>query len=118
MTKLPLVVWSEIPVRDVAAAARFYDAVLGTKTPVENEGTRVVANLGGGLDTVGCTLHEGAPGAGSLVHFNIDNLDDASARLESAGGKVVSPPVEIPPGRFVFATDPDGNKLGLFEAKR
>ena len=33
-----------------------------------------------------------------------------------AGGTVLPmPPVTIPPGRFVYATDLDGNSFGLFE---
>jgi predicted enzyme related to lactoylglutathione lyase len=31
------------------------------------------------------------------------------------GGKVLSPVITIPPGRFAYATDPDGNSIGLFE---
>jgi len=38
------------------------------------------------------------------------------ARCDDAGCKVVSPIVEIPPGRFAYARDLDGNSLGLFES--
>ena len=36
-------------------------------------------------------------------------------RVKQAGGTVVSPIIQIPPGRFFYATDPDGNSIGLFE---
>ena len=35
-------------------------------------------------------------------------------RLKKNGGKVVSEIVTIPPGRFAYCTDPDGNRIGLF----
>ena len=44
-----------------------------------------------------------------------DSLEETSARVKSAGGKVLGEPVEIPAGRFVYCQDPDGNSLGLFE---
>ncbi len=36
--------------------------------------------------------------------------------VTKAGGTVLPmPPISIPPGRFVYAQDPDGNSIGLFE---
>ena len=112
-----LVVWTELPVRDVAKAAAFYDAVLGTKTSVDTSGPMPTANVGDFVDGVGCSLFEGTPGAATLAHFAVTDLEAASARLTKAGGTVEGAPVEIPPGRFFYAADPDGNRLGLFEPK-
>lgn len=36
-------------------------------------------------------------------------------RVTDAGGKVVSDTIDIPPGQFFYATDPDGNSLGFFK---
>jgi predicted enzyme related to lactoylglutathione lyase len=41
-------------------------------------------------------------------------LEDALKRVGESGGKVVSDIVTIPPGRFAYCTDPDGNSIGLF----
>lgn len=114
----PLVVWTELPVRDVAKAAAFYDAVLGTKTTVDTSGPKPMANVGDFMEGVGCSLFEGEPGAATIAHFNVPELDAASARATAAGGKVDGEAIEIPPGRFVYVSDPDGNRLGLFEPKR
>ena len=63
----PLVVWTEIPVRDVARAAAFFDAVLGTTTTVDSSGPQPMANIGDAMDGVGCSLFEGDP-AGFFHH--------------------------------------------------
>jgi predicted enzyme related to lactoylglutathione lyase len=34
-----------------------------------------------------------------------------------AGGTAISPDIEIPPGKFFYAKDLDGNSIGLFEMK-
>ncbi|MEZ5721883.1 MAG: VOC family protein [Paracoccaceae bacterium] len=113
----PLVVWTEIPVRDVARAAAFFDAVLGTTTTVDSSGPQPMANIGDAMDGVGCSLFEGDPAAATIVHFNVPELASATARATAAGGTVDGAPVEIPPGRFAYVTDPDGNRIGLFEPK-
>lgn len=113
----PLVVWTETPVRDIATAVAFYDTVLGTRTTIDRSGPRPMANLNDAMDTVGCTLFEGEPGPSTIAHFAVPALDAAMARAAQAGGAVEGDPVEIPYGRFVYVSDPDGNRLGLFEAK-
>ena len=118
MTTQPLVVWTELPVRDVARAAAFYDAVLGTKTTVDTSGPMPMANIGDMIDGVGCSLFEGTPGAATLAHFAVPALEAATERLTAAGGTVEGDAIEIPVGRFVYAADPDGNRIGLFEAKQ
>jgi predicted enzyme related to lactoylglutathione lyase len=66
-------------------------------------------------------LYPGTPatsGAGPTVHLIVpDRLEDACDRLTGAGGEVIGPVIEMPWGRFVYATDPDGNSIGLFQPK-
>jgi len=112
-------VWGEIPVRDLDAAAAFYAKALGV--PVERremepnplailptkDGKGVAAHLypgKGAGDGTGPTLHLGVDGV----------LEDAMARWQAAGGQVISPPIAIPMGRFAYCLDLDGNSIGLF----
>jgi hypothetical protein len=37
-------------------------------------------------------------------------------RVKASGGEVLSPTIDIPAGSFFYATDPDGNSIGLFTA--
>jgi len=113
-------VWFEIPVRDIEKAKAFYSEVLMTEFTDNNDGPNpmaVLAYAGNGKGVSG-HLYPGKPaaaGTGPTVHLMVlDDLKSAMARLEAAGGKVVSPIVEIPAGRFAYCLDPDGNSIGLF----
>ncbi len=84
MTTQPLAVWTEMPVRNIDAAVAFYDATLGTHTTVDRSGPRPMANLADFMDGVGCTLFEGEPAAGTILHFYVSSMDDAAQRAQSA----------------------------------
>ena len=59
------------------------------------------------------------PGTGPTIHLNVpDTLEAAAARVIEAGGAIVSDAIAIPPGRFQYVTDPDGNSIGLFEPRK
>ena len=50
---------------------------------------------------------------------HVGALDEAAmARVAPAGGEIVSPVIDIPPGRFAYALHPDGNSIALFESHR
>jgi hypothetical protein len=114
------VVWFEIPVSDMKRAKSFYDAVLMTDLQEDNTGPNPMAIFPIKDMKVGNSghLHPGKPaasGSGNTVHLAAPApLEEALERLKKAGGKVVSPIVTIPPGRFAYCLDPDGNSIGLF----
>lgn len=119
MTDQPIVVWSEIPVSDMTRAVDFYNEVFGWEMRIDETGPNPMATLGGNMNTAGGHLYPGKPAAGNgpTVHVAVpDSLEAAVARCKAAGGTVLSEPIAIPPGRFAYALDPDGNSLGLFEA--
>lgn len=117
MSTQPIVVWTEIPVKDLDASAAFYDAVFGYSTKVDRSGPEPMAVLNGAMEGVGANLFEGEAKTGNVVHFAVpDNCEAAAERLAKAGGTVLGEPVQIPVGRFVMALDPDGNQIGLFQA--
>lgn len=113
------VVWVEIPVGDLGRAAAFYGAVLETTLIRQEMGpnlTMVFPYEGEG--GVAGHLYEGKPaaaGTGNTIHLAIHGtVEDGMKRVEKAGGKAVSPVIEIPAGRFAYCLDPDGNSIGLF----
>ncbi len=118
MDTQPIVVWSEIPVSDMKKAVAFYNAVFDWQMTIDESGPNPMAILGNAMDTVGGHLYPGKPAAGNgpTVHLAIPGrLEDAAIRCRKAGGSVVGEVITIPPGRFVYAKDPDGNSIGLFE---
>ena len=120
MQTQPIVVWSEIPVSDMNKAVAFYNATFDWKMTIDESGPNPMATLGGNMDTTGGHLYPGKPasGNGPTVHIAVpDRLEDAVIRCRKAGGTVIGDIVTIPPGRFVYANDPDGNSIGLFEPK-
>jgi uncharacterized protein len=116
------VVWAEVPVTDLEASRRFYDTVLGWPTKLNEDGPNPMVDIGSGEpELVSGHLYPGKPapkGTGNTVHFNVNGtLEDALARVVPAGGEVVSPVIDIPPGRFAYCLDLDGNSIGLFETR-
>jgi uncharacterized protein len=112
-------VWFEIPVTDMNRAKSFYTAVLGTEFKDDNTGPNPMAIFVAKDDSsVAGHLYPGKPasgGSGATIHLATPApLEEALERLGKNGGKVLSPIVTIPPGRFAYCLDPDGNSIGLF----
>ncbi|MEM8851396.1 MAG: VOC family protein [Pseudomonadota bacterium] len=117
------VVWAEIPVTDLPAARRFYEAVFQWETVLHEDGPNPMAMFPtpDEMHSIAGHLYPGEPGTGGpTVHLEVpDTLEATADRVRDAGGTVLPmPPVKIPAGRFMYATDPDGNSLGLFESDK
>ena len=119
MNDTAILLWVEIPVTNLSRAMDFYRAVFGFDIRLDDSGPAPQAILGVGPGSVGAHLFEGKVSAGAgVVHLALpDRLEAGIERCRAAGGKVTSPAIAIPPGRFAYATDPDGNRIGLFEPK-
>ena len=106
----------EFPADDPARAKRFYEAVAGWEFGEMPEFPnyylfRSEEGHGGALgrrgDSVGSVIR---------VYITVDNLEDAVAAAEANGGKVVTPPSDIPgQGRFAAVLDSEGSEIGLYE---
>ncbi len=116
-------VWGELPVTDMDKAIAFYGAVTGMALRPDDSGPNPMANFQPADPQRGVALHlyPGAPagdGTGPTLHLAAEGkLEDIMERVRDAGGEVVSPAIRIPPGRFFYAKDPDGNSIGLFESE-
>jgi len=117
-------VWCEIPVTDLDKAVAFYSTAFNYEMSIDNSGPNPMAFLPFN-PTVPATaghLYPGKPpakGTGPTVHLAVpDTAEDAAARVKAAGGEVLSDAIEIPAGRFIYAMDPDGNSIGLFQGTK
>lgn len=108
-----------IPVTDVDRAKAFYEKV-GFNVDHDhrvNEDLRFVQLTPPGSACsicIGQGLTEMKPGSVDLILLVIKNADEARAELLDRGVDA-SEVDEQPWGRFVYITDPDGNKLSLQE---
>lgn len=112
-------VWFEIPVRDLERARQFYSAVLKRDLVVTDGGPNPAVFFTSMSDGgVSGHLYPGKPsaaGTGPTIHLAApDALDACMQRVWDSGGTVVSEVIEIPGGRFFYATDLDGNSIGFF----
>lgn len=111
-------VWFEIPVFDMGRAKNFYAAVVGNPLKDETGGPNPMAAFAAGTEkAVSGHLYPGRPaakGTGPTIHLSVPDLEAALVRVADNGGEVVSPVITIPPGRFAYCLDPDGNSFGLF----
>jgi hypothetical protein len=114
-------VWMEIPVTDLDQAIKFYTTVLKTELRKDESGPNPIAAFPT-VDRQGVAghLYPGKPapeGTGPTIHLACpDRLEDALERVEQAGGRVLSDVITIPPGRFAYCQDPDGNSIGIFSS--
>ena len=52
------------------------------------------------------------------IDFKVQSADEAAARIEEAGGKIVVPPFDIQIGRCTVIQDPWGNEFVLLDASK
>ena len=113
--------WFEIPALDLHRASAFYEKILAvTLNHVEMGGASLAVfpydrdqATGGSLIT-GPGFKPGA--AGAVVYLNAgESLDTVLARIVPAGGAIVLPRTELPPGMGAYAhfLDTEGNRVGL-----
>ncbi len=107
MPKQNIGVWFEIPVSDLAAAKVFYQQATGLSLNDQEMGPNTVAVFAYDGEGVSGHLYEGKPAAGGngpTIHIAVSGtVEEAIERTKQAGGKVVTPVIEIPAGRFAYA---------------
>ncbi|MDV7141927.1 VOC family protein [Tropicimonas sp. TH_r6] len=125
MSYLPqhAVVWTEIPVSDLDRAMAFYAKTTGIGLKkITDMGPNPIAMFVTEDEKSGVAghLYPGKPagdGSGPTIHFAAaGSLEEAVERVTQAGATEISPVITIPPGRFFYCNDPDGNSIAFFEA--
>lgn len=113
-------VWFEIPAADFARAVTFYEAILNLQLRQEQAGPAQMGVFPYERPAVsGCVM--AGPGLkpgrdGVVAYLNAQpSLDEVLERVLAAGGQIVHPRTELPPGMGVFAKilDSEGNTIGL-----
>jgi catechol 2,3-dioxygenase-like lactoylglutathione lyase family enzyme len=113
--KLELVV---LPVSDVDRAKSFYTEQLGFRLDVDHksgDAFRVVQMTPPGSAcsiTIGVNVGAGEPGTTKGLHLVVDDIEAARRDLSSRGVDV-GDVQDFAWGRFLFFSDPDGNRWGV-----
>jgi predicted enzyme related to lactoylglutathione lyase len=113
---MSLVVWFDLPVRDLDRAIAFYSAVLGQ--PVQRED---YPNMSVGLfpqedgEPGGCLFVGEVAENGPLLYFSVDGgLERAIMMAESYGGEILEPKHQIGAHGFrAVVRDSEGNRIAL-----
>ena len=108
--------WNGLVTTNPEATAAFFPEVFGWKRD----------DVEMGDETITMFAHDGAPiahlrkpaMAGEPSWWNnylrVEDVDATASAVEAAGGKVLVPPNDIPPGRFSTVTTPSGAFFTLF----
>ncbi|KXK61932.1 glyoxalase [Micromonospora rosaria] len=113
------VTWFEVGTDRPDEAEGFYGGLFGWSFEEQGTvdgGSYRVTGAGGPAGVGGAirATDDGVPGY-AVFYVQVPNVADACRRAESAGGRVVRPPVTAPSG-LVHArlADPTGNEFGVF----
>jgi glyoxylase I family protein len=107
--------------RDPEALAIWYQERLGVKTAPtaygeepwrQEEGATVFAPFEQDSEMIGPPEHSW------MINFRVDDLDAIVEQLQSAGETVAVDPERYPIGRFAQVSDPEGNRIQLWQPMR
>lgn len=100
------------PVKDMAAARRFYEDSLGLKVGMNFQDFWVEYDIAGGTFAITTMDERHVAGAkGAVVAFEVADLDAYVAALKSKGVVFVQEPCATPVCRLAVVSDPDGNDV-------
>ena len=115
-----VVVWSDIPVIDLARASAFYAAVTGRPVvPMQGAEDQVAVLMGPDDErVVSADLHTGGKPShdGATVYLATDgDIDGMIARVADAGGRILQEKQFMGEmvGWIAFFEDTEGNRIGL-----
>jgi uncharacterized protein len=104
----------EIGASNPARATKFYGDLFGWEfqamegSPTEYHMTRFTEDTGG-------AVYESQEPAGTLVYYDVDDIDAGRARVSELGGSADEKMPVPSMGWFAHCTDTEGNRFGLWQ---
>ena len=106
------------PVKDVPAARKFYEGLLGLKTGMQIEFAPGQWWIEYDVAGQAVALSNGIPGKPqSALALEVADLDAALKEVKAAGVPIVNDVMEFAPCRMFQIKDPDGNEITLHQRK-
>ena len=113
--------WMELRTRDTGVATEFYSELLGWTTRSEEGADYTMFFAGerpvGGMPAMPAEVPLFVP-AHWLPYFEVDSCDDALRAALAAGGKPMSPTLDVPLGRIVVIGDVAGTVFSIVQRRR
>jgi predicted enzyme related to lactoylglutathione lyase len=116
-------VWYDLMTTDPGGAADFYTKIAGWGTQ-RWEGSATPYTMWTNRETpLGGVMQMMPEMAGQMPphwvgYVGVPDVDDTAAQAQSLGGKVLTPPMDIPEvGRFAVISDPQGAAIAIFTPK-
>lgn len=117
-------IWYELLTTDIAAAADFYEKVVGIK--ISRDATpgpmdyRMIETPGGlhvgGAMQLTQEMRDGGAMSGWFGYISVPDVDAAAEKVQAAGAMVHMPPTDIPnAGRIAMISDPQGAPLYIMK---
>ncbi|GAA2566917.1 VOC family protein [Winogradskya consettensis] len=111
--------WNELITRDVEGSAAFYGEVFGWVARESNAGDYIVWEHRGqtiaGLQPMDHAWPHDLP-PHWMISFAVIDCDDSAGYAQSLGGRLVTPPVDLPIGRYSMIQDPQGGMFSILQA--
>lgn len=114
MTEHEKLNYVEFPARDMQATKVFFQAAFGWS--FEDFGPEYASFSNQGLDGgfYKAELSASSASGSALLIFYSENLEQAQARVEQAGGEIIKPIFSFPGGRRFHFLEPSGNELAVW----
>jgi len=117
------VTWAELHTPDLAAAKKFYGALLGWSFEGGDDPTKHFYTMALLDNHKVAGIHQMAPNAPYPpnwgIYIAVEDADATTAQAAEAGGQTIIRPVDVADeGRMAHLTDPSGAHFGIWQAKK
>jgi predicted enzyme related to lactoylglutathione lyase len=114
--------WNELVTTDVEGAKTFYGAVFGWGAVTHGEGVGAYTEWMLGDSSIGGMMAKPPQMPASVpphwaVYFSVEDIAAAADKVKELGGSIMMGPMEIEPGTFAAALDPQGAPFNIIQLK-
>ncbi len=118
--------WLDLGTTDLGGAESFYSGMFGWDSDRQPAGENMVYSMQsiGGKSVAGIYDQRAEQKAAGmppmwLAYITVDDIDATAAKVPSAGGSVMQPPMDVMDvGRMALIVDPSGGVIALWQPKK
>lgn len=105
----------EIPARDIAASAAFYQTVFGWNVRQRDDGATAFDDGAGAVSGFWTTERSPADDPGFRLYISVEQAEASAEAIVQAGGTIVTPPDMSAVDIVCFFRDPADNLVGIHQ---